>query len=148
MQTTFTKRINYLLTSLEVLYLDSSQIHQTTLINNIELNQICKIDALNLFHTNIRCHPYKTTLKLIAILYELIKNKKLSKLIQIIFANKQLLNKYITKFHKLYSNNYSYTSYNYTKQLKLEYIAIINLYIIYKIDKHSNIKYLIYYLLS
>lgn len=147
MQTNFTKKINYLLTSLEVLHLDSSQINQHILISNRELNHMYTI-TLNLFHTNIIYYPYTETLKLMAILYQSIKKKKLSKLIQIIFKKKQLLNKYITKFYKLYSNNYSYTSYNETEQLKFKYIAITNLYIIYIINKYSNIGYLIYYLLS
>lgn len=148
MQATFTKKINYLLISLEVLSIDHSQINNNILINKIELNNVYRIDTLYLLNTQIVYYPYIITLKLIAMLYRSIKKKKLSELIQIILKRKELLHQYINKFYRLYSNNNSYTSYNYAKQLKLKYIAIINLYIIYTIDRESHIGYIIYYLLG
>lgn len=149
-QPTFTKKIDYLLISLEALHLNSLQIYfkNHSSINYMEFNAIYNINNLNLFNTNKVLYSYTTICKLIFLLYKTIKKNNLSRLIQIIFTKKQLLNKYIKKFYTLYSNNNYYATYTNNTKLKLKYIAIINLYIIYTIEKYSSIRYLVYYLLT
>jgi len=145
----FTRKINYLLISLEVLKLNSIDKNNKYLNKNHRVNKFYTLEHINIANKYKRQYSYTNSLILIDTLYTSLHKKKSFKLIQLILQKENLLNIYIKKFNHIYLNNNNYyTLYANNDKTKIHYIAIINLYIIYFMQKNNNILYLTYYLLT
>jgi hypothetical protein len=142
----YNNKIHNLLISLESLNLHiSPDFHnkyvKNNSINRVYLNEIYTLNTIKKTNVNI--------LIIINNLYKAIHQTKSYKIIQIILKEEKLLNQYMKKFNYIYLKKYNkYQSYIINEKTTIYNIAIMNLYIIYLINKRSNLYYLIYYLLT
>lgn len=130
--TNYNIRIQNLLISLEILNIHNTQ--YKTIYNNNMINY-------KYFNQNIY--------SLIFSIYNIRNNKHKYEFIKLILNKDQLLNKYIEKFKYLHKKKFRYYHItNLKEKLNLSNIAIINLYIIYKIINKDYMFYIYYYLLT
>nr|QCI05120.1 hypothetical protein [Centroceras clavulatum] len=130
--TNYNIKIQHLLICLEVLNINDWK-SKNIKRNNSFLNYKC-------FDQNIY--------SLIFSIYSIKKNNYTYKLIKLILNKDELLDKYIKKFKYLHNKKFKYYHINNLYEaFNLTYIAIINLYIIYKIIDSDYISYINYYLL-
>nr|YP_009297074.1 hypothetical protein Ceram_141 [Ceramium japonicum]AOM66417.1 hypothetical protein Ceram_141 [Ceramium japonicum] len=147
----YTQKIYYLLISLEVLnlYITEDYCQYFKKNKKIYSTGFHSLSTINIFYKYQEKYSYIQMIIMIYNLYKIINQKNFSELIQHILKTEKLLHQYIKKFYHLHSNDYTqYQSYTANKQLKIDDIALINLYIIYLINQKINIFYLTYYLLT
>ena len=138
-------RLKYIVISLESLglcYQTTSNIYhkrkQTKLLQDFINNQY-----LSQNENKLKNHLI-SNIQLIYYIYNHTNTQQLHNIITMILQNKELLNQYISKFCNIYYKHFHYYTLNI---FDAQYIAYLSLYTIHKIIQHSNILYLIYYLI-
>lgn len=153
----YTKKIHYLLISLEVLNLhltpnDKEYFNKNQYIDQKDLNELfnrTNLTNIYLLDPNQIKSSYINIITIINILYTAINQEKSHQIIQNILKKEKLLNQYLLKFNHIYFSHYTkYKSSIKNEKITIYDIAIINLYIIYLIKKNKQILYLTYYLLT
>lgn len=140
-------KINLLYLSFKVLSLYNNKYFKNKVLFQGELSYNFKMyNSKFLKYSNIN------EIKFILILYILSQNKTIQQLAQNIifsknskYAKKVTAIKYFNKFKYLYYKNYNYYESN-NINIDINYIAIINLYIIIECYRKNNIFFLIKYL--
>lgn len=145
----YVSKIYYLFMSLEALNLNSIKNYNTYRTKeHSNYNSFYYLNPILLFN-RYKKYSYINIIILITILYKTINKNNFCELIQLILKKDKLLNQYIHKFRHIYFNNNNYYILStYNEQLKINKIAILNLYTMYIITKHTNLLYLIYYILT
>jgi len=142
--TNYYARLKYLLISLESLslYETTSNIYyrhkQTILLQNPIDNKY-----INQNENTLKNHLINT-IKSIYYIYNHTNKQQVNSIIIQVLQNQELLNQYVSKFCNIYYKNFYYYTLNI---FDAQYIAYLSLYTIHKITQHSNILYLVYYLL-
>nr|QCI06755.1 hypothetical protein [Gayliella sp.] len=142
--TNYYARLKYLLISLESLslYETTSNIYyrhkQTILLQNLIDNKY-----INQNENTLKNHLINT-IKSIYYIYNHTNKQQVNSIITQVLQNQELLNQYVSKFCNIYYKNFYYYTLNI---FDAKYIAYLSLYTIHKITQHSNILYLVYYLL-
>ena len=138
-------KLKYIMISLESLglyYQTTSNIHhkskQTQLLHSFIHNQYLKQNE------NTPKNHLINNIKLIYYIYNHTNTQQTHSIIMMILQNQELLNQYIGKFCNIYYKHFHYYTLNI---FDAQYIAYLSLYTIHKIIQHSNILYLIYYLI-
>ena len=138
-------RLKYIMISLESLslyYQKTNNLYhegkKTRLLSNLIDSQYISQNE-NAFKSHLI-----NILRSIYYIYNTTNTQQIHSIIIMILHNQELLNQYISKFCNIYYKHFHYYTLNI---FDAQYIAYLSLYTIHKITQHSNILYLIYYLI-